>query len=271
MPNLISELKKRKVFSSSAIYLGTAFIILQVASIIIPALLIPDWVFRLLVVLAILGFPIVVVLSWIYDISDSGFVKTESEKTETVEETQTAGMSKSSLVGILTTIIITIFMIYKGVGYVTTSKQVANKTSIAVLNFDNVRKFKEYEWLSNEIAGNLSYKLGEISSIRVIDRFQILNKLGEVAPEKASILEYKVKQIANNIDVDFILHGQFTIFDKDSTIKVLAFFADTKTFASEPLMNEKYPLNELSDIPIYINEKVSEYIKTNSLFHPIIK
>ena len=225
MPNLISELKKRKVFSSSAIYLGTAFIILQVASIIIPALLIPDWVLRLLVVLAILGFPIVVVLSWIYDISDSGFVKTESEKTETVEETQTAGMSKSSMVGILATIIITIFMIYNGVEYVTTSKQGGNKTSIAVLNFDNVRKSKEY----------------------------------------------KVKQIANNIDVDFILHGQFTIFDMDSTIKILAFFADTKTFASEPLMNEKYPQNELSDIPIYINEKVSEYIKTNSLFHPIIK
>ena len=112
MPNLISELKKRKVFSSSAIYLGTAFIILQVASIIIPALLIPDWVLRLLVVLAILGFPIVVVLSWIYDISDAGFVKTESEKTETVEETQTAGMSKSSMVGILATIIITIFNIF---------------------------------------------------------------------------------------------------------------------------------------------------------------
>ena len=170
------------------------------------------------------------------------------------------------MVGILTTIIITVFMIYTGVEYVTTSKQGGNKTSIAVLNFDNVRKFKEYEWLSDEIAGNLSYKLGEISSIRVIDRFQILNKLGEVAPEKASILEYKVKQIANNIDVDYILHGQFTIFYMDSTIKILAFFADTKTFDGYSIMNEKYPLSELPDIPNYINEKVSEYIQTNSRF-----
>ena len=76
MPSFIAELKKRKVFNSAAIYLATAFIILQAAGIIIPALLIPDWVLRLLVVLAILGFPVVIVLSWIYDISDEGLVKT---------------------------------------------------------------------------------------------------------------------------------------------------------------------------------------------------
>ena len=155
-------------------------------------------------------------------------------------------------------------MIYKGVAYVTTSKQGVNKTSIAVLNFDNVRKFKEYEWLSNEIAGNLSYKLGEISSIRVIDRFQILNKLGEVAPEKASILEYKVKQIANNIDVDFILHGSFIIMD--DIIEVTAFLADTNTGAQTSLLLEQYPLEELSDIPSHINNQIVTFIKTNSRF-----
>jgi len=266
MANIFTELKKRKVFNSASIYLATAFVVLSGAQIIIPALLIPQWVLSLLVVLAIFGFPIVVVLSWIYDISDGGFVKTEPEQTKTEVEAHHQGISKSSTVGILTSIIITIFMIYKGVELVTTSKQGGGKTSIAVLNFDNVRKFQEYEWLGDEIAGNLSYKLGEISSVRIIDRFQILNKLGEVDPEKASILEYKVKQIASNIDVDLILHGQFTIFEMDSTIKVLAFFADTKTFDQFSLMNEKYPLNELSDIPSYINQEVSDYIKINPRF-----
>ena len=176
------------------------------------------------------------------------------------------GMARSSLVGIIFSIIITIFMAYKGIDYFTATKEVAVKTSIAVLNFDNIRKFKDYEWLGDEIAADLSYKLGGISSVRIIDRFQILNKLGEVDPEKASILEYKINQIANNIDVDLILHGQFTIMDIDSTVKVLAFFADTKTFDGYSIMNEKYPLSELPDIPNYINDKVSEYIKTNSRF-----
>ena len=80
MPNLISELKKRKVFSSSAIYLGTAFFIMQGADILIPALNIPNWTISFIVVLLILGFPVVLILSWIYDISDGNFVKTVSEK-----------------------------------------------------------------------------------------------------------------------------------------------------------------------------------------------
>ena len=80
MPNFISELKKRKVFSSSAIYLGTAFIILQVAQVLIPALHIPDWTTSFIVVLLMLGFPVVLILSWIYDISEGHIVKTVAEK-----------------------------------------------------------------------------------------------------------------------------------------------------------------------------------------------
>ena len=261
MPSFITELKKRKVFNSAAIYLATAFVILQAAQIIIPALLIPEWTIRLLVVLAILGFPVIIILSWIYDVGDKGIIKTDSIKSDDELET---GMAKSSILGIIASIAITIFMVYKGVDYFSNTKEVTGKTSIAVLNFDNIRKIDEYEWLGDDIAGSLSYTLGGIPEVRVIDRFQILNKLGEVDPKKASILEYKINQIANTIDVDLILHGQFTILD--SIVKVIAVYADTKTFSQTPIMNEKYSLNELSDIPTYINDKISDFINNDPRF-----
>ena len=264
MANIFSELKKRKVFNSAAIYLATAFVILQVAQIIIPALRIPSWTLSFIVVLLILGFPIVVIFSWIYDVSDDGVVKTDTVSGEPQSEKAPPSMARSSLVGIFFSIVITIFMAYKGIDYFTATKEVTGKTSIAVLNFDNVRKFQDYEWLGDDIAGSLSYTLGGIPEVRVIDRFQILNKLGEVDPEKASILEYKINQIANNIDVDLILHGQFTILD--SIVKVIAFYADTKTFSQTRLMNEKYSLDELSDIPTYINNKISDFIKNDPRF-----
>ena len=264
MPSFIAELKKRKVFNSAAIYLATAFILLQAAQIIIPALLIPEWTLRLLVVLAILGFPAVLIFSWIYDVGDEGIVKTDSENIVAEDEIEPSGMAKSSMMGIVASIMITIFMIYKGVDFFTSTKVATGKTSIAVLSFDNIRKFQDYEWLGNDIASSLSYKLGEIPAVRVIDRFQILNKLGTVDPDKASILEYKIKQIANNIAVDLILHGTFTILD--SSVTVRAFFADTKTFDQTRLMNEKYPIGELSDIPTYINDKISTFLKTDSRF-----
>ena len=266
MPNFIDELKKRKVFNSAAIYLATAFILLQAATIIIPALKIPEWTISFLVVLAILGFPVVIIISWIYDISDEGFVKTETES-----DIEPSGMQKSSMIGILTTIIITIFMTYKGVDYFSTSKETTSKISIAVLNFDNVRKFKEYDWLGERIARNLSFRLGELSEIQMIDRLQILNKLGEIDPDKASIMDYKVKQIAKNIDVDLILHGSFTIMDKDNIIEITAFLADIKTGEGIPLILEQYPIDELSDIPSYINKQISLFIKSNQRFKQILK
>ena len=265
MPSFIDELKKRKVFNSAAIYLATAFILLQAATIIIPALKIPEWTISFLVVLAILGFPVVIIISWIYDISDEGFVKTETES-----DIEPSGMQKSSMIGILTTIIITIFMIYKGVDYFSTVKETTSKISIAVLNFDNVRKFKEYDWLGERIAQNLSFRLGELSEIQMIDRLQILNKLGEIDPDKASIMDYKVKQIAKNIDVDLILHGSFTIMDKDNIIEITAFLADIKTGEGIPLILEQYPIDELSDIPSYINKQISLFIKSNQRFKQIL-
>ena len=265
MSNIFTELKKRKVFNTAAIYLATSFIILQAAGILVPALHIPAWTISFIVMLIILGFPVMLIFSWIYDISDEGIVKTKSSKSPSAADPQVPAMAKSSILGIIASIIITIIMIYKGVDYFTSFQPKSNKTSIAVLNFDNIRKFQKYDWLGERIAGHLNYKLGEISKIRIIDKLQILNKLGEIDPEKASILDYKINQIANNMDVDLILHGQFTLMD--SIIEVTAFFADiTNSGTTIPLMLEIYPLTELPNIPTYINNKISSFIKTNKRF-----
>lgn len=111
MPSFIDELKKRKVFNSAAIYLATAYVLLQAAQIIIPALKIPEWTISFLVVLAILGFPIVIIISWIYDISDEGFVKTETEKTDTDNKISPVGMSKASKIGWALIVLMGIFFV----------------------------------------------------------------------------------------------------------------------------------------------------------------
>ena len=264
MANIFTELKKRKVFNSAAIYLATAFVILQVLGIIIPALQIPSWTLSFIVVLLILGFPIVVIFSWIYDVSDDGVVKTGAVNMEIPDGQAPPTIARSSLVGIIFSIIITIFLVYKGIDFFTSSKVKSDKISIAVFNFDNIRKFPEYDWLRERVAGNLAYKLGEIPTIRMIDRLQIMKNLEKIDPEKASVIDYKINQIAKNIDVDLILYGHFTIMD--TIIEVTAFFADTETGEGISLMLEQYPLEELSDIPAHIYEKTSAFIKNSQKF-----
>ena len=80
MPNInnyIQELNRRKVFKSAGLYAFSSFIIMQVATLIVPALHLPEWTNTLILVLLVLGFPIAMVFAWIYDRSPEGLIKTD--------------------------------------------------------------------------------------------------------------------------------------------------------------------------------------------------
>src|SRR5680860_107269 len=72
-----NELKRRKVVKVTIIYASTAFILLQLVSILIEPLHLPPWVMTFFVVFLLVGFPIVVILSWIFDITPQGIEVTQ--------------------------------------------------------------------------------------------------------------------------------------------------------------------------------------------------
>jgi len=72
-PGIFSELKRRKIFYRGFLYLLVAWVVLQVADVVFPALNIPDWAMSLVVVLLALGFPVAMLMAWIVDApSDDG-------------------------------------------------------------------------------------------------------------------------------------------------------------------------------------------------------
>jgi TolB-like protein len=73
------ELKRRKVYTVAVAYVVVAWLILQVADVVLPIYDTPDWVLRTFTTLLFLGFPIALVLAWAYDISSGGIVKTPDE------------------------------------------------------------------------------------------------------------------------------------------------------------------------------------------------
>ncbi len=83
MQRLIRELRRREVFRTAGLYVGIAWIAIEAASILLPAFEAPDWVMRALIITAIVGFPIALVLAWVYDITDHG-VEVQADATETV-------------------------------------------------------------------------------------------------------------------------------------------------------------------------------------------
>jgi eukaryotic-like serine/threonine-protein kinase len=74
--SLVSELRRRKVFRVAAVYVATAFVIAQAADIFLPGLGLPDWTLTLVLALLILGFPLAVALSWMFDLTPEGIRRT---------------------------------------------------------------------------------------------------------------------------------------------------------------------------------------------------
>ena len=70
--SLIAELKRRKVFKVGAAYLVVAWLAVQAASIGFPAFDAPPWALRIFILVALLGFPVAVVLAWVFDSTADG-------------------------------------------------------------------------------------------------------------------------------------------------------------------------------------------------------
>jgi eukaryotic-like serine/threonine-protein kinase len=76
MHAFIAELRRRKVTRVAVVYAAAAFVVLQAADLVLPALLLPEWSYRLLVAFTILAFPLALVLAWAYDVTPDGIQRT---------------------------------------------------------------------------------------------------------------------------------------------------------------------------------------------------
>ena len=82
LKRLIEELRRRRVFRVAVVYAVVGFVVWQVAELAGPGLALPGWVFRLIVLLTILGFPIALVLAWALEVTPGGVQRTEPPTVE---------------------------------------------------------------------------------------------------------------------------------------------------------------------------------------------
>jgi eukaryotic-like serine/threonine-protein kinase len=76
LASFLGELRRRRVYRAAATYLAATFVALQGADIVFPALSVAAWVLPALVIAAAAGFPVVLVLTWIFDINRGGIERT---------------------------------------------------------------------------------------------------------------------------------------------------------------------------------------------------
>ena len=79
--SLFEELKRRKVIRVAVAYLIVAWIVIQIATTTFEPLHLPDWSETLVVVIAMIGFPIALILAWAFE-TTPGVIRRDSADTE---------------------------------------------------------------------------------------------------------------------------------------------------------------------------------------------
>jgi hypothetical protein len=88
--SLFAELKRRNVFRVGIAYAVVAWLVMQIGEVMAPALYLPDWVLSTLAFFLILGFPVVLVMAWVFELTPEG-IKREKEVGREGSITHTTG------------------------------------------------------------------------------------------------------------------------------------------------------------------------------------
>ena len=134
MRRFIRELRRREVFRTAGLYVGICWIVIEVASVQLPTFEAPEWAMRAIIIAAIVGFPIMLVLAWVYDLSETG-VHVQADPTDTIVPPLGSRKMDFIVIGVLSVaLVLSIYMNVTG-----RPGEVAEipPTSILIADFDN--------------------------------------------------------------------------------------------------------------------------------------
>lgn len=79
MFHFLTELRRRRVCRAITMYSVAMWLVCQIVDVISPALELPDWTLKLVIVFGLLGLPVIILMSWLFEITPDGLVIEGSE------------------------------------------------------------------------------------------------------------------------------------------------------------------------------------------------
>jgi TolB-like protein/Tfp pilus assembly protein PilF len=197
--NIFTELKRRNVYRAAVAYGVVAWFLTQLTTQVFPFFEIPNSAVRFVVIALAVGFPIAMLLSWVYEFTPEGVVRTEDLQPAQARSIQHATGRVLDFV-IIGALLLAIAMLI--VGRLPFSRQTGesiSQKSIAVLPFENLSEDKANAYFADGIQDEILTRLSKIADLKVISRTS--RQHYKSAPEN-------LPEIAKQLGVAHILEGR---------------------------------------------------------------
>ncbi|HSP44350.1 MAG TPA: tetratricopeptide repeat protein, partial [Chthoniobacterales bacterium] len=172
----------RKVYRVAVAYAVLSWLLIQIATQVFPFFEIPTWAIRLVVVTLVLGFPVALLLSWVFDLTSSGIRRTDEIDDAKVPAPFTVAKSPVP----------------------------PPEKSIAVLPFENLSDDEQNIHIADGIQDDILSSLAKVADLKVISRTSVrqyrsgtrnLREIGE-ALGVAYVMEGTVRREANRLRIN---------------------------------------------------------------------
>jgi TolB-like protein/Tfp pilus assembly protein PilF len=174
--SFFAELKRRNVLRVAFVYLIAAWLILQIADLIVPILGVPDWSNKLIFLLLVLGFPIALIMSWAFERTPEGLKKEKDVDRSKSITRETGRMIDFVIIGVLAlALAYSVFLRtqvprFDAAGTAFPIPAEDGTHSIAVLPLVNMSSDTETDYFSDGLAEELINLLAKVDSLRVAAR-----------------------------------------------------------------------------------------------------
>jgi TolB-like protein/Flp pilus assembly protein TadD len=203
-----AELKRRNVYRAAVAYGAASWLLIQIATQVFPFFEIPNSTVRFVVVALVVGFPIAMLVAWLYQLTPEGFVREDE-----VDPALRKGLGRKMdfvVIGVL--LLVIAMLIYGRLPFRSLAGETIPKKSIAVLPFENLSDDKANAFFADGIQDDILTNLAKISDLRVISRTSVepyrdrkkRRSLREIARTlgTANVLEGSVRREGNRVAVN---------------------------------------------------------------------
>ncbi len=209
--SLFAELRRRNVFRVGVAYAVVAWLLMQVADLLFPVFGAPDWVLRTFIIVLLLGLPVALLVSWVFELTPEG-VKREKDIDRSASVTRSTGRKLDRVI-IVALVIALGYFIWERQARVEPPEPAAQpaagtstpavddvpgKRSIAVLPFVNMSADPENEYFADGLSEELLNQLAQIHDLQVAGRTSSFSFKGK---------NEDLRIIGKTLDVAHVLEG----------------------------------------------------------------
>ena len=207
LSTFLTELKRRNVYRVAVAYGVVAWLLIQIATQVFPFFEIPNWAVRLVVLLLLLGFPLALVLSWVFELTPEGIKRTAEVSPNESFRRRTGRkiIGITVVVAIMATALLAFRLSRRQAtaspsSLASPAAELANipEKSIAVLPFENLSSDKENAYFAEGIQNEILTRLSKIADLKVISRTSTEHY--QTAPEN-------LREIGRQLGVAHLVEG----------------------------------------------------------------